>query len=77
MKEEDERMRRNGQGFRLAFDSVTGRWYAIRCTQDLQTTDGWAVLVDGIPGTGREIEKNDANAVTLDKRHYRIKVQSP
>ncbi|MBA4387871.1 MAG: hypothetical protein C0404_07810 [Verrucomicrobia bacterium] len=59
--------------FGLRFLTVTGRTYGVTAKSDLSGTNQWAVLTNGIAGTGGYVEVTDS--VSSAKRFYRITVK--
>jgi hypothetical protein len=64
-----------GGGFRIVFDSVTGRWYDVLCKDDLMDPNDWLPLTNDWPGTGEAMEYLDPTAIS--QRFYRIRVKQP
>jgi hypothetical protein len=64
-----------GEGFRVVFDSVTGRLYDVEYTDDLLDTNDWLAITSGIPGTNGIL--NVLDVAPADQRFYRITVTGP
>jgi hypothetical protein len=59
-----------GGGFEVAFDTISGRTYAVYYKDHLE--DAWTVLQDNIAGTGSSVSVTDSG--TASARFYQVRV---
>jgi hypothetical protein len=61
-----------GNGFTIQFPTISGRRYRIESTDDLSSGNWTRVVQDNIIGSGDVMQVTDRNAMSAQRRFYRI-----